>query len=109
DIARITAALQIRVIVDMEERAYKEALDAMDAYYKVSMKTFVDNVCRQVVERQIMRPLSDILSPMAISEMSDEELLEIGSESNTRQAARQKLTGFIECLRASLKELSEHP
>ncbi|KAH7358180.1 interferon-induced GTP-binding protein Mx2 [Plectosphaerella cucumerina] len=114
DIARITTALQSRVIVDMEERACQEALDAMNAYYKVSyscvsMKTFVDNVCRQVVERHIMRPLSDILSPMAISEMSDAELLEIGSESAARQLDRQKLEAFIDCLRASLKELSEHP
>jgi GTPase SAR1 family protein len=36
DIARITAALQNRVIVDMEERACQEALEAMNAYYKVS-------------------------------------------------------------------------
>jgi hypothetical protein len=56
-----------------------------------------------------MRPLSDILSPMAISEMSDAELLEIGSESAARQLDRQKLEAFIDCLRASLKELSEHP
>jgi hypothetical protein len=83
--------------------------DEFNVGVQVSMKTFVDNVCRQVVERHIMRPLSDILSPMVIAEMSDEELLEIGSESAAKQLARQKLVAFIDCLRASLKELSEHP
>ncbi len=73
------------------------------------MKTFVDNVCRQVVERHIMTPLPDILSPINISELSDDELLGIGSESETKQVTREKLLVFMESLRASLKELNENP
>ena len=35
DIARLTSALQSRVLVNMDDRACKEALEGMEAYYKV--------------------------------------------------------------------------
>ncbi|KAA8646750.1 uncharacterized protein ATNIH1004_005425 [Aspergillus tanneri] len=48
----------------MEERACSEAQTDLGAYYKVAMKTFVDNICRQVVERHIINKLPDVFSPV---------------------------------------------
>ena len=76
---------------------------------QVSRKTFVDNVCRQVVERHILAPLPTFFSPTAVSELSDEELLRIGSEPETKQDERQKLLSMAECMRESLKELNACP
>jgi hypothetical protein len=109
DIARLTSALQSRVLVNMDDRACKEALEGMEAYYKVSRKTFVDNVCRQVIERHILVPLPAFFSPTTVSELPDSEVLRIGSEPETKKVAREKLSAAAECLRASLKELSASP
>ncbi|QBZ58335.1 hypothetical protein PoMZ_03286 [Pyricularia oryzae] len=62
-------------------------LASLDAYYKVTglstqvaMKTFVDNMCRQIIERHIIDPLPEIFSPVIISQFTEEELPRIGDE-----------------------------
>lgn len=76
---------------------------------QVSIKTFVDNVCRQVVERHFLVSLPTFFSPHAVSSMSDDELLRIGSESETKRATREKYASLVECMRESLAELSISP
>ena len=73
------------------------------------MKTFVDNVCRQVVERHVLVPLPAFFSPTTVSELPDAEVLRIGSEPETKQVTRERLSASAECLRVSLKELSANP
>jgi hypothetical protein len=67
------------------------------------MKTFVDNVCRQVVERHILAKLTDVLSPVIVSSYSDEDLYRLAAEtpqvSNRRLEARQLLEALEESLR----------
>lgn len=41
--------------------------------------------------------------------MSDEEILQIGSEPEEQQAARENLSSFAENLQVSLKELCRNP
>jgi hypothetical protein len=69
------------------------------------MKTFVDNVCRQVVERHILAKLTDVLSPVVVSSYSDEDLYRLAAEtpqvSNRRIEARQ----LQEALEESLRDL----
>jgi hypothetical protein len=43
------------------------------------MKTFVDNVCRQVVERHLLIGLTKVFDPMRVSQFPEEELLKIAS------------------------------
>lgn len=69
------------------------------------MKTFVDNVCRQVIERHILAPLPEIFYPTTISQFSEDELLRIGSEPEKEVARRQRLEASVEGLRSSLSEL----
>lgn len=63
DAEKLLGALQRRVLVDMDEQACSEAWSDLIAYYKVARKTFVDNVCVQVVERHLLRNLADVFSP----------------------------------------------
>ncbi|KAK9578591.1 hypothetical protein V6Z92_009264 [Aspergillus fumigatus] len=76
EISQLVASLQDHhIIVDMEERACYEAQIDLDAYYKVAMKTFVDNVCRQVIKRHILTNLATVFNPMTVSGFSDEDLV----------------------------------
>ncbi|UQC86680.1 vacuolar sorting protein VPS1 [Colletotrichum lupini] len=97
--------LQPKLCVNMDQQACEEALAGLNAYYKVAMKTFVDNVCRQVIERHILAPLPEIFYPTTVSQFSDDELLRIGSEPEKEIARRQRLEASVKGLRSSLLEL----
>ncbi|EQB51852.1 hypothetical protein CGLO_08572 [Colletotrichum gloeosporioides Cg-14] len=97
--------LQPKICVDMDEQACEEALAGLNAYYKVAMKTFVDNICRQVVERHILSPLPEIFWPATVSQLSDDELVRIGTEPEKEIARRQKLSASAQGLRSSLVDL----
>ncbi|KAK2006509.1 putative dynamin GTPase [Colletotrichum eremochloae] len=112
DINRISSVLQNRVVVNMDNRACQEGFDGMEAYYKlsqVSRKTFVDNVCRQVVERHIITPIPTFFSPRTVSQLSDEEVVRIGSEPERQKLQRAQLCSFADRLRIGLKELNLSP
>ncbi|KAJ6257355.1 Dynamin [Drechslerella dactyloides] len=94
-----TALAAIPITVDIEIQACKEANTALKAYYEIALKTFVDNVCRQVIERHILTDLSDIFSPVSVMQFSAEKVEHLGSESDEVQRKRQELEG----LRAQLE------
>ena len=71
------------------------------------MKTFVDNVCRQVIERHIMRGLMEVFDPVRISELSDEELRRIASETPQIGMRRQELADLKQAMEESLRELRD--
>ncbi|TDZ34310.1 Interferon-induced GTP-binding protein Mx1 [Colletotrichum spinosum] len=97
--------LKPQLCVDMDQQACEEALAGLNAYYKVAMKTFVDNVCRQVVERHILSPLPQIFYPSTVSQLSDDELVRIGTEPEREVARRQRLKTSAKGLRTSLVDL----
>ncbi|KAF5120275.1 Interferon-induced GTP-binding protein Mx [Metarhizium anisopliae] len=123
DIDRFVSAIESRITVDMDEQACKEALTELDAYYKVggligvkdfelimmqvAMKTFVDNVARQVVERHIISPLPRAFCPNSVSQLSDEDLLHMGSEPEQQRVRRERLTTAAQGLRKSLVDLQK--
>ncbi|KAH0421643.1 dynamin GTPase [Colletotrichum camelliae] len=127
DINRAMGALTSRVVVNMDDFACTDALEGMMAYYKgselvdrrrrdfandrlqVSRKTFVDNVCRQVIERHILALVPGFFSPTVVSHMSDAEVLKIGSEPDRQRARRAELSSLAERLRDSLSELQNNP
>jgi hypothetical protein len=98
-------ALEQRIVVDMDEQACKEALASLDAYYKVAMKTWVDNVCRQVIERRLLRILPSIFSPQLVAGYSDEELDAIAGESFEVVEKRRQLKQELQNLQAGMDVL----
>ncbi|KAL6810068.1 P-loop containing nucleoside triphosphate hydrolase protein [Trichoderma sp. SZMC 28015] len=107
DIQKFIAAIGSRITVDMDEQACHEAITELDAYYKVTMKTFVDNVARQVIERHVIAPLPNAFSPNSVSQLSEEDLLRIGSESEKQIAKREKLALQVQGLKKSLRDLQK--
>ena len=72
---------------------------------KVAMKTFVDNVCRQVIERHIVSDLPDLFSPMIVMELSDQDLVRIAAEPPQQKEERAALSELAQNLRDSLMHL----
>ncbi|XWX00434.1 hypothetical protein V2A60_008454 [Cordyceps javanica] len=105
DIENFINAIQSRIIVDMDESACHEAFTQLEAYYKVAMKTFIDNVAKQVIERHIISPLPEAFWPRSVATLPDDELLRIGSEPEAQSSRRTKLAMEAEDLRRSLVDL----
>jgi hypothetical protein len=58
---------------------------------KVALKTFIDNVAVQVVERHVDNELERIFSPMVVMQMSGEEISAIASEPPNISRQREHL------------------
>ena len=71
----------------------------------MASKTFVDNVCRQVLERHIICNLPKIFSPHDVASYSDEELDQIAGEKAETIKTRKDLQEQLEALKAGLDDL----
>jgi DNA-directed RNA polymerase specialized sigma54-like protein len=101
----LIASLHGNIVVDMDERACSEAMVDLEAYYKVARKTFVDNVCKQVVERHLLKNLPDIFSPLSVAGYTDEELERIAGERPEVVEKRKRLHEELKNLKAGLRDL----
>jgi hypothetical protein len=71
------------------------------------MKTFVDNVCRQVIERHLISGLVGAFDPVLVGKLSDDELFQIAAESQTVRARRNELLAMRKALEESIQELRD--
>ena len=69
------------------------------------MKTFVDNVCRQVIERHILTKLRGVFDPVVVSGYTDNDLLHLAAEPAQISRRRADALRLREALEESLKEL----
>lgn len=70
------------------------------------MKTFVDNVCRQVIERHIVAKLPSVFEPVLVSGYETDRLLQMGAETAQISLRRDEACHLQEALERSLDELS---
>jgi hypothetical protein len=120
DSEKLFASLSRRVVVDMDAQACAEAVGGLHAYYKVSMllelrswltddqvalKLFVDNICRQVIERHLPANLPEIFAPTTVMNFSNEDLEHIAAEPVRQKARRVALVTLAQGLQDSLAEL----
>jgi hypothetical protein len=71
------------------------------------MKTFVDNVCRQVIERHLISDLMAAFDPVHVGMLTDVELLQIAAESQYARARRNDLQAMKKAFEESLQELRD--
>ncbi|KAF2176238.1 hypothetical protein K469DRAFT_760882 [Zopfia rhizophila CBS 207.26] len=76
----VTALLQHRE-PDVNRHAYSKALDCMEAYYKVALKRFIDDVAVEVVEIKLVSKLYDIFSPITVISVFANLVIAITGES----------------------------
>ncbi|KAL0941492.1 dynamin family protein [Colletotrichum truncatum] len=84
--------------IDMDMFSGEEALDCLQAIYKVQYKTFLANVTTQVVERQMIRGLDKIFSPLVVISMADNEVNTITAERPATKRQRLFLTNRVQKL-----------
>ncbi|KAJ0100684.1 hypothetical protein J7T55_002027, partial [Diaporthe amygdali] len=83
---------------DMNRFAASDVSDHMEAYYKVAMKRFIDNVAVEVIEVGLVSALIDILSPVKVHMMKAELVAHIAGESEENQTYREQLNRQLEVL-----------
>ncbi|KAJ6037073.1 Dynamin family protein [Penicillium herquei] len=98
-------SLQRTLEVNMDDQSCSGALTALNAYYSVAMETFIDNVCRRVIEMHLLAPLPSIFNPILISGYSDEDLVNLAAESPQTRQRRVETLKLQEALKKSLQEL----
>lgn len=84
--------------MDMDRFSGEEALDCMQAIYKVQYKVFIANVTTQVIERQIVRGLEKVFSPLVVINMADDKIEAIASERPATKRRRIFLTNLVQKL-----------
>ncbi|GAB1318560.1 GED domain-containing protein [Madurella fahalii] len=87
---------------DMKRFAASEALDCLDAYYKVALKRFIDDVAVEVIEAKLVSVLDDILSPLSVYQMPADKIARIAGESEETRTEREQLKKQLEVLRNGL-------
>ncbi|KAK0654504.1 Dynamin-B [Lasiodiplodia hormozganensis] len=85
------------------ESASEVLLYCMEAFYKVALHTFIDNAATLGVEFCLISSLSDIFSPAIVSEMDDEALANLASESNETKSERSMLQERMRSLKEGEK------
>ncbi|KAK3075330.1 hypothetical protein LTR53_001463 [Teratosphaeriaceae sp. CCFEE 6253] len=67
--------------------------------------TLIYNVCKQVIERHLLRHLPDIFSPRIVAMYTDDELERIAMESPGLVEKRKQLREQLANLKAGLEDL----
>ncbi|KAH8742896.1 dynamin family protein [Diaporthe sp. PMI_573] len=102
-ITNLVTALSRRNETDMNFYASSEILDCMMAFYKVALKSLVDNVAIYAVELLLVQKLQELLSPSMIMEMDAELLQRIAAESPSAAAQREQLSRKLEVLMTGME------
>ncbi|KAK3294434.1 P-loop containing nucleoside triphosphate hydrolase protein [Chaetomium fimeti] len=90
---------------DMDTYSCSMAVDTMEAYYKVALKSLVDSVSTLAVERCLLQKLSAILSPEIVCELTDDAVQRIAAESPESVAERVQAAEKLAVLEDAMFEL----
>ena len=122
DLCQLVNNLAERTQPDMNRFACSEALDCMEAYYKVghsipiqllphpfllliivslqvALKRFIDDIANEVIEAKLISPLGSIFSPVGVSTMSDDFVTSMAGESEESRAQREQLVKQLDVLK----------
>ncbi|KAH7324040.1 interferon-induced GTP-binding protein Mx [Rhexocercosporidium sp. MPI-PUGE-AT-0058] len=98
DLRPLVTALVKRTEPDINRFACSEALDCMEAYYKVALERFVDDIAIEVVEAKLISQLHDMFSPTTVISMPADLVTSIAGESEENRAQREQLNKQLEVL-----------
>ncbi|QBZ53323.1 hypothetical protein PoMZ_08999 [Pyricularia oryzae] len=93
DIKKFFKIIKRKINVDINDQIYTETL--------VAIKIFVNNICRQVIERYIIAFFPEIFNPLIVSQFTDDEFFQIGAESEKQNRKREKFSTRAKKLRNS--------
>ncbi|SPQ23961.1 4aabc9d3-cb0e-4cab-b923-e71054945ea4 [Thermothielavioides terrestris] len=102
----LARALAASTEPEVKRSAASDALDCLNAYYKVALKRFIDDVAVEVIEGRLVSALAAILSPVSVFEMPADQVARIAGEPEEIRAEREQLTKQLEVLRSGLETYS---
>ncbi|KAK3389943.1 P-loop containing nucleoside triphosphate hydrolase protein, partial [Podospora didyma] len=103
NLSRLAERLTESSEAEMKHFAANEALDCLNAYYKVALKRFIDDVAVEIIESKLVAALDNILSPMSVFKMTPELVSAIAGESEENRSQRDQLTRQLDVLRNGLQ------
>ncbi|KAI0009631.1 P-loop containing nucleoside triphosphate hydrolase protein [Xylariaceae sp. FL0662B] len=90
---------------DMELHAASEAVDWMEAYYKVALKQIIDDFSSIAIEACLISKLPDLFTPQIVFEFTDDTVKNVAAESWEKADERKFLLDKMETLTSGLAEL----
>ncbi|RYO91894.1 hypothetical protein DL764_008220 [Monosporascus ibericus] len=79
-----------------------DAVDCLEAYYKVALERFIDDVAVEVIEAKLVSVIDEILSPVKVYRMSPELVSRIAGEFEESRTEREQLNKQLKVLRNGL-------
>ncbi|ORY60239.1 dynamin family protein [Pseudomassariella vexata] len=98
NVSELIGALTEQSEPDMDLFAASEALDCMNAYYKVALKRFIDDVAIEIIETNMISALIDVFSPVSVYGMSPRLVARIAGESKDNATQRENLRKQLDIL-----------
>ncbi|KAL8377889.1 hypothetical protein RB595_008531 [Gaeumannomyces hyphopodioides] len=90
---------------NLDEHGSGLVVDYAEAYYKVALKRFIDEIGDLAVERELIRHLPDLFTPEMVFDLTQEQVTILASEDEGSIAERVRNTDLLVGLRASMQDL----
>ncbi|KAK1237924.1 hypothetical protein MKX08_002503 [Trichoderma sp. CBMAI-0020] len=87
-----------RLEPDLDRWSALEALDSANAYYQIACRRFIDEVSIQVIETGLIGQIRNILSPLAVAQMDEDDMAAIVGEKESIRNARKRFQAKIKLL-----------
>ncbi|KAJ4855291.1 dynamin family domain-containing protein [Trichoderma breve] len=85
---------------DLYRWSAAEALDSAEAYYEIAFRRLIDEISIQVIETGLVAEIREILSPLAVAYMDEDEMEAIVGEKESIREERRKLEAKLKLLHA---------
>jgi GTPase SAR1 family protein len=90
---------------DMENYACSSAIDVMQAYYMVALKSVVDDVAILAIEQCLIQKLPTLFFPGTVNSLDDGQVQSIAAENEEYAAMRTRTSGKLAVLEAGVRDL----
>ncbi|KAI9722079.1 MAG: hypothetical protein M1828_004893 [Chrysothrix sp. TS-e1954] len=90
---------------NMDLYSVSEAVECMEAFYKVALKMFIDNFAILAVEYCVLEKLADFFTPQTVLDLDDDTVEEIAGETSQTRVERTRALAKLESLDAGLQVL----
>ncbi|KAM0321796.1 hypothetical protein ACHAQA_009893 [Verticillium albo-atrum] len=88
--ARLVDLFLDELEVDMDRFGSTSAVDYMQAYYKVALDRFIDDVGNHAIEDRLIRQLPSLFTARTVLELEDDDICRLGRESDEAATERAR-------------------
>ncbi|KAK0260156.1 hypothetical protein LTR35_018028 [Friedmanniomyces endolithicus] len=108
DVEKLLEALNPEPEGNMDQFAYSEATYCMEAYYKVAMKTLVDNIAVLGIESCLLEGLKDAFTAQTVMGLKDDMVQKIAAEDQDSVTERTRTQEKVRILEDGLRTLNRY-